>query len=209
MTPEELQQQELAHEEHIARLLEVRNRGKRSRWWDHAGLTALIGSVSAALITFGGSYILKSHEFAAQQRTAELMQMRREILDANNAIAGMLKANEERFLLARGKMAKLSPEEREEIRIGTNKLQKEWRQQRENAEMTVLLSFAGVPTVPEAWSNARSKIEVYTGCMETAYTQFQRDTAPPTVCETEREGALHSMADLRSELVKAYTHALN
>jgi hypothetical protein len=204
MTPEELQQQELAHEEHIARLLEVRNRGKRSQWWDHAGLTAL----SATLITFAGSYILKSHEFAAQQRSAELTQMRREILDANVAIAGMLEANEERFLLARGKMAKLTPAERDEIRIGTNKLQKEWRQQRESAEMTVLLSFAGVPAVPGAWSNARSRIEVYTDCMEAAYDKFQYDTAPPTICETERAGALRTMAHLRSELVKAYTHAL-
>ena len=70
MTPDELRQQELSHEQHIASLLDIRNRGKRPRWWDHAGLTALLGSVSAAMITFAGSYVLKNHEFAAQQRMA-------------------------------------------------------------------------------------------------------------------------------------------
>jgi hypothetical protein len=207
MTAEELKADQLAHEEHIRSLLEIRNRGRRTHWWEQSGLTAIAGTVAGALLTIAGGYMLKSQEIAAQQRTVELRQMRSEILAANSAIAGMLRANEVRFLLARGEMAKLTHAEREKMRLETNDLQKEWRQQRENAEMTVRLSFAATPMVSAAWSNARASLEGYTVCMEKAYEEYQRDTAPDTVCHAARAMSLGAMEDFRSALVAAYTKA--
>jgi hypothetical protein len=207
MTAEELRAHELAHEEHIRNLLEVRNRGKRTHWWEQSGLTAIAGTIAGAVLTTVGGMLQKSQELGAENRAAELRQMRSEILAANSAIAKMLRANEVRFRLATGQLRNLPDPEKDKMRLETNDWQREWRREREDAEMAVRLSFAPTPEVPAAWSQARERVEVYTECMEREYEKHQRGIAPDTVCNAEREGSLKSMNDFRSALVSAYTMA--
>lgn len=208
MTPEEEWRVAEAHEERVAKVLEIRNRGKTLRWWDSPGLTALASSVAGAVVAFAGSYVLNAQERDTKRAVARVEQMRQGITQANDALASMLKANEERLLLATGKLDDLDTLQRREIARGTNRIQQQWRQQKENAEIGIMLSFAGDTIVTRAWSNARDALEKYTDCMETAYIRFQRRRAPSDVCSVERAGTLNSVAGLRSRLTHAYTAAV-
>jgi hypothetical protein len=204
MIPDEAWRSVESYEQNIARVLEIRNQRKRSRWWESPGLTAIASSLVGALIAFVGSYSLTGREAELQRATARLEQTQKTIVEANELLAAMLKMNEERYLLARGEFDRHAPKQRQDIARATNSIQQQWRQQRENVEVAVLLAFAKVPAVSQAWSTTRDSMEQYTRCIETAYRQFQRDTAPPAICSRERQGTVSSVGTLRVLLRDAY-----
>jgi hypothetical protein len=197
-----------SQEERLGKILAARKPEKEARhWWDSPGLTAIVGGVASALITFGGSWILKHQEAQTQQVSAGLEQMRKAIADANDNIAGMLKANEERYLLATGQLDQLDSLQRQDIARGTNRIQQQWRQQRENAELGVSLAFPEDTVVQVAWATARDSLELYTVCLEHAYLESQHKRAPIETCAAERAGTRNSAKILRSRFTKAYVVA--
>ena len=194
-----------AHEERIAEVLEIRNRKKGPKqWWESAGLMTIISSAVGALLGFGGSYVLKGRELESERAALRITAMGQAITTANDLLAGMLKANEERVLTATGRFDKLDSLQRRAITRGTNEIQQQWRRDRENVEMSVLLSFADEPAVPAAWSAARDSLERYTTCVELAFVQYQRARAPDDICSKEHSSTTMALKTFRTLLSTTY-----
>ena len=187
-------------EERLSKLFQARNPAASRRWYDSAGLMA----VAAALVTSVGSYWLKTRDDVAKRQDAQLEQMRSAATEANSLMATMLKANEERVLMARGKFDNVPTDQRREISRNTNHLQQQWRQKREDLELGLLLTFADEPRVVSAWSNARRSLDTLTVCVEQAFVRYQHDTAPPSICDRERSTTLDAVQEFRGQLISGY-----
>src|SRR4051794_3964673 len=195
MTPNE----ELAHEEHVAQILSIRSRGRPSHWWEATGLTAIAGSLVGALLGFGGSYLLKEQEFRDKLRLERVQEMQKAIVEANEALSSMLKANEERFLIATSQMKDLDLQQQTTIARETNRLQQLWRLQRESAEVGAILAFDGDPVISGAWNVARDSLERYTDCVEKFYGRFRSGGVPSDMCAVEKSGTSRSVHKLRKQ----------
>jgi hypothetical protein len=204
MSPEE----QLAHEEQVAKILTIRHRDGPTHWWESAGVTAMLSAVAGAVIAFAGSYLLKDREMQKERVEARVERIRKAAFDANHALASMLKANEERYLLATGQLSELDSVQRVAIARGTNMIQQGWRLQRENAEMGLVLAFDADSTVDTTWTASRNALERLTTCMEAAYLKYLRQRAPMDICESERSINGSALRTFRSRLRHEYKVAL-
>ena len=172
--------------------------------WAHS----IAGSLVGALLGFGGSYLLKEQEFRTKLALEHVQEMQKAIVAANEAMASMLKANEERLLIATGQMKDLDLQQLTTIARETNRLQQLWRLQRESAEVGAILAFDGNPVIAEAWSGARDSLERYTDCVEDFYERFRRGGAPMDMCAVEKSGTLRSVQRLRTQFTNGYVAAI-
>jgi hypothetical protein len=206
MSPEE----EIAHEEQVARILAIRQRGRPSHWWEASGVTAMLSAVAGAVIAFGGSYLLKDREMEKESVEARVDRIRKAALDANDALASMLKANEERFLVVTKQMTGLTLEQQTAIVRATNNIQQAWRLKRENAQMGLVLAFDGDSTVDTTWTSARNAMEQLTACIEDEYARHMdlKKRASKNICEAHRSATDSAVKTFLSRLRQEYKNAL-
>jgi hypothetical protein len=136
-------------------------------------------------------------------------QMRNAVERTNAIMSQMLRANDDRLIMARGQLDKLDSASRDEIRKGTNRAEAQYRAQRELAELSTSIAFAKFPTLQEDFSRTRTALEAYTVCVEAVYLRFQRDIAPATACQQERNSALGRTTDLRMKFLQIYGKAIH
>jgi hypothetical protein len=136
-------------------------------------------------------------------------QMRAAIDRTNAIVADMLRANDDRLLLAQGRMKALPFDSVRRIVAGTNRVQDQYRRQRELAELSTSLAFAKFPSVVDAFSRSRLALEAYTECAESTYLSAQKRIAPANSCARERDSAFGSTGDLRAKFLQAYLASIH
>ncbi len=207
MAPEPLTPDQWAriheYEEHIARVLEQR-RGSRPRrpWWKLSpwvgSITAVVTLVFTALVGYVSQASLKGIELELSLRSAHAAAMRTAMIDAYALAGSMLKINEERVLLAQGKLDALPSAERDSIARNTNRIQQQWRSERERA--AILLFLYPGPNVEALWRVLREAVEDHTTCVEGAFIAYQRTRAPDTICAATHSRTLRAVEDFRAAL---------
>ena len=205
VSPEE----QLDHEKQIAKILDIRSKeDKPSPWWGSAVFWSTLGTVAGAIIALASSYLVKDRELEETRIEARVERIRKAAFDANDALASMLKANEERYLLATGQLGKLDSTQRIAIARATNIAQQAWRTQRENVEMGLILAFDADTAIDATWASARGAVEQLITCIETAYIKYRRVMAPKSICETDRERTKNALKTFRSHLGSEYKKVL-
>src|SRR3954453_15978488 len=86
-----------------------------THWWQSTGTTAFLSAVVGGAIAFSASYSVKSREIENERIDARVERIRQAALEANDALASMQKANEERYLLATGQMRQIDNAQRVSI----------------------------------------------------------------------------------------------
>jgi hypothetical protein len=208
--PKETADAMIAQEELVAKILKVRSGGKSKSFWEMAGVipaaTAILTVLVTSIVGYETQKALKDREnnFVT---THENRLVGREVAKrANSALAGMLKINDERLKMAQGGFDDLSKDQRHEITQGSNHIQQDWRQQREDVEIELYLVFDSSSMVAPAWQHARETVELQTSCIEAVYASAQQTRIKGPVCDSQIASSKAAVNDLRRKLKNGYEH---
>lgn len=177
------------YERQIALLLSTRKgAGDRKPWYESPGIVAIVTLVVTAVAGYASQTMLFQRGEKATRRAAQVAGMREALLEASATMSAVFKMNEERLLLAQGKMDVLPVSERDSISHNTNLIQQRWRADREKSDIALYL-YAG-PEIEATWDSVRQSLDRYTGCIEIVYQQFSQGTAPDTACAGMKSNAI-------------------
>ena len=195
----------LAQEELIAKVLKIRASEHPRRFWEKAGVVPAATAILTVLVTSVAGYYSQKALRDNENRIATVhdnMQLARDAAKhANRAVAAVLKLNEERALAITGAFASLDSVRVTAITDSANRLQEDWRVQREDIEMELFLVF-DTSTVLRKWRNTRSALDSQITCVERMYERvrtLKRYAAPP-VCREKAAASVASVADLRQSI---------
>src|SRR6266566_4049553 len=101
------------YESQIARILEMRKQPQPpKRWYESSTWVGSVTAIITLVLTSVTSYVNQGRELRLSHRTTHAAAMRDAAIEAHTLLGTMLKANEERLLLAQGKMDPLPRPER-------------------------------------------------------------------------------------------------
>jgi len=200
----------IGQEEMVAEILKLRSPEKPKQWWEQAGVVPAATAVLTVLVTSVAGYYaqksLKERENSFTEMQVRTQMARDAARQTNSAMATMLKVNEERLKLSRGELDLLSDSARTALVRNTNRIQQEWRIQREDAAMALYLAFDSRSGVSDAWQATREAIETETSCLENAYVaRINKRQAPG--CDKEMAGRATAANELRKKLRIGYDQA--
>ncbi len=209
MLPEGSEKEILAHEELIAKVLKLRAAEHPKRFWERAGFGPAATAILTVLITsVAGYYTQKAlrdneNQIATVRDNTQLA--RDAARHANRAIASVLKLNEERTLAITGAFASLDSVKVNAITDSANRLQEDWRLQREEIEMELFLVFDSTTILP-LWHETRAALDSQVACIERMYDRVRaaRKFAANPVCPRQSEMSHRLVSQLRQSISDEY-----
>ena len=200
----ELREAILDQERFVSDLLKTRSGTKR--WWESPFITsALVAVLTATLTSVFGYQVQRSVQTfqLRMQRDEAESSLRRATMQGIVAQAtGLVKANEDRVDLARGKYDALSNEQIAGIVQNTNDVGRLWRRQQDSVGFVVSLLFSNGGEPPPEWHSMLRAMERFTVCSSVVPRQYQGRHAPDTSCAQSRTAALDSLHRLSTTLMQ-------
>jgi hypothetical protein len=196
----------LSQEDLVAEILKRRSERPKP-WWESTGIVTSATAILTVLVTsVAGYYAQKSlrereNNFTEMQGRTQLA--REAARQAYSAMAGMLKINEERLKFSRGELDFLNDSMKIALARNTNRIQQDWRIQREEAGWALYLAFDSISGVPAAWQKMRDVIETETVCLENAYVAHENKKSV-LKCDEEIAARAAAGAELRARLKTGY-----
>lgn len=209
MLPEGADKEILAHEELIANVLKLRATEHPKSFWEKAGVVPAATAILTVLITSVAGYYtqkaLRDNENHIATVRDNTQLARDAARHANRAIASVLKLNEERTLAITGAFASLDSVKVNAITDSANRLQEDWRLQREEVEMELVLVFDSTTILPQ-WRETRAALDSQVACIERMYDKVRtlRKFAANPVCRRQSETSHQAIAQLRQSLSDKY-----
>jgi hypothetical protein len=219
MTSEE----QIAHERHIAQVLQIRNPGDEKSalftWLNSSLATTLIGVIGTAIIgTILAGMIQnrsKENELEQQARSSKLESQNTAINKALERVGAFLSATDD--LLAtvnnayseNGRSAdevKTLKEWKVQVRARRDTADLEWRRDKESLAFTLNYVLDGDQGVNSAWREVMKAEDVFEACTRQWYTQNAlagSDLGAEMICQTERSGFEKSVWAFTSAIVVA------
>ena len=209
MLPEGAEKEILAQEELIAKVIKLRADEHPKSFWDRTGVIPAATAILTVLITSVAGYYTQKALRDNENRITNVRDNSQLGLEAarhaNRAIAGVLKLNEERVLAITGELASLDSVKVSAIMDSANRLQEDWRLQREEVEMDLVLAFDSTTIHPQ-WLETRTALDSQVACIERMYKKVLalRKFAANPVCRRQRTLSDSLVRDLRKSLSFKY-----
>lgn len=180
---------------------------KKQVWWEKVGVVPAATAVLTVLITSVAGYYSQKELLRVETRYGESKENAQVIRESARAtfvaIAKIQKLNEERQKLAHGEFDSLPLKTRIEIARETNRLQEEWRKDREAVGADIYFAFRSDSSVFDAWLGTRATLDSAVSCIEREY-EAAKSGHSPVHCSPYVKRADSSVIFLRRKLKSSY-----